>query len=281
MGTIQAAAGRARFRAAEHLTRQGHGHNHNMATHWPNTPNRKRVVFPAMPLKSLIWLVIHEINTYRSGPMWAKTFFRFHAGLVDVIKRDCTSASSFRSWLAICTMSTSNLIHPVRSLQESEASRHGNCNPLGELASTRITIDWQLQAKRKRRKLVGQGEMCSERHGQDRLCANIGAEKWEKVAPCEGWQKTAGGGAKNQFDMPDHCECLPSAPNYPQFIAREKLTPASKLVFVINQKPNACWWGFCGFCCSRSMHWVGNQTIQNSSSSAFFRVPTSCLSIFF
>ena len=165
MGTIQAAAGRARFRAAEHLTRQGHGHNHNMATHWPNTPNRKRVVFPAMPLKSLIWLVIHEINTYRSGPMWAKTFFRFHAGLVDVIKRDCTSASSFRSWLAICTMSTSNLIHPVRSLQESEASRHGNCNPLGELASTRITIDWQLQAKRKRRKLVGQGEMCSERHG--------------------------------------------------------------------------------------------------------------------
>lgn len=77
--------------------------------------------------------------------------------------------------------------------------------------------------------------------GQDRLCANIGAEKWEKVAPCEGWQKTAGGGAKNQFDMPDHCECLPSAPNYPQFIAREQLTPASKLVFVINQKPNACW----------------------------------------
>ena len=165
MGTIQAAAGRARFRAAEHLTWQGHGHNHNMAGHpLAQHTKQKDSGFPCYA-PEILNMTRDSWDQHRSGPMWAKTFSRFHAGLVDVIKRDCTSASSFRSWLVICTMSTSNLIHPVRSLQESEASPHGNCNPLGELASTRITIDCQLQAKRKRRKLVGQGEMCSERHG--------------------------------------------------------------------------------------------------------------------
>lgn len=212
MGAIQAAAGRARFRAAEHLTRQGHGHNHNMATHWPNTPNRKRVVFPAMPLKSLIWLVIHEINTEvgQCGPRC------FPGSMQDWwkssnVKRDCTSASSFRSWLVICTMSTSNLIHPVRSLQKSEASRHGNCSPLGELASTRITIDWQLQAKRKRRKLVGQGEMCSERHGARPLVR----EYWSwKVGKGRAMRRPA----KNGKKISSTCQIIANAFHLPPII---------------------------------------------------------------